>query len=218
MPPNLTEIEHKILSYMVEYLRTNTYQPSIREIGERFGIKSTKTVSEHLQSLADKGCLERDPSRSRAVKIVGMDLTNAQAVSVPCFTRLPEDRFGHRSARAETFLTLDRRLAGDKGAFFVEARADDLAPLGCTEGDYILVEPSSVSDLPDGVIVAARVEERPGYYRFTRNGHGVQLHPLAGKGAPTDVQDPGSLVLLGRVTGMYRRVSHLAASATAFAH
>ena len=49
MPPNLSEIERKILDYMVGYLRENTYQPSIREIGERFGIKSTKTVSEHLQ-------------------------------------------------------------------------------------------------------------------------------------------------------------------------
>jgi repressor LexA len=218
MPPNLTEIEHKILSYMVEYLRTNTYQPSIREIGERFGIKSTKTVSEHLQSLADKGCLERDPSRSRAVKILGMDLANAQAVSVPCFPRLPEDRHGHGSVLAETTLTLDRRLAGDKGAFFVEARAEDLAPLGCTEGDYILLEPSSVNELPDGVIVAARVEDRPGYYRFTRNGHGIQLHPLTGKGIATEVQDPSSLVLLGRVTGMYRRISHVALAATAFAH
>ncbi len=218
MPPSLTEIEQKILSYMVEYLRTNTYQPSIREIGERFGIKSTKTVSEHLQALADKGCLERDPSRSRAVKILGMDLANAQAVSVPCFSRLPEDRSGYRNARAETTLTLDRRLAGDKGAFFVEARADDLAPLGCAEGDYILLEPASVNELPDGVIVAAKVEDQPGYYRLTRNGSSIQLHPLAGKGIPTEVQDPASLVLLGRVTGMYRRVSHLAASATAFAH
>jgi SOS-response transcriptional repressor LexA len=47
MSASLTDIERKILDYMVHYLRSNTYQPSIREIGERFGIKSTKTVSEH---------------------------------------------------------------------------------------------------------------------------------------------------------------------------
>ena len=49
----LSEMERRILDFMVQYLRANTYQPSIREIGERFGIKSTKTVSEHLQALAD---------------------------------------------------------------------------------------------------------------------------------------------------------------------
>jgi repressor LexA len=217
MPPNLSEIERKILDYMVDYLRSNTYQPSIREIGERFGIKSTKTVSEHLQALADKGFLERDPSRSRGVKILGMDL-NAQAVSVPCFPHLPEDRNAQRASRAEMFLTLDRRLAGDKGAFFVQARAEELAPLGCFEGDYVLLEPAAVGEVSEGAVVAARVEGRPAYYRFNRNGRTVLLHPLVGKTGPTVVDDPEGLVLLGRVTGIYRRIDHLPASVTTVAH
>jgi repressor LexA len=217
MLPNLTEIEEKILDYMVSYLRENTYQPSIREIGERFGIKSTKTVSEHLQALADKGFLERDPSRSRGVKILGMDL-DAPAVSVPCFSRLPEDGRGPRADRAESFLTLDRRLAGEKGAFFVEARAEELAPLGCLEGDYILMEPINLMELKDGAIVAAKIDGPAAYYRFSRTDQAVQLHPLAGKGAPTQVADANSLVLLGRITGMYRRMDHLPAAVTAIAH
>ena len=75
--PALTDLEQRILDYMVLYLRTHTYQPSIREIGHHFGIKSTKTVSELLQSLAEKGVVERDPSRSRGIRILGLDL-NAQ--------------------------------------------------------------------------------------------------------------------------------------------
>jgi repressor LexA len=217
MPPNLSEIERKILDYMVGYLRENTYQPSIREIGEQFGIKSTKTVSEHLQGLANKGFLERDPSRSRGVKILGMDL-NAQAVSVPCFPTLPEDRSSQRASRAESFLTLDRRLAGENGAFFVQARAEELAPLGCMEGDYVLPEPAAVGDLVDGAVVAARIEGRPGYYRFIRNGRVVHLHPIGGQGDPTVVDDPEGLPILGRIMGMYRRMDHLPASVTSVAH
>jgi repressor LexA len=217
MPPNLTDIEQKILDYMVEYLRSNTYQPSIREIGERFGIKSTKTVSEHLQALADKGFLERDPSRSRGVKILGMDL-NAQAVSVPCFSRLPEEPNAHRTSRAETFLTLDRRLAGDKGAFFVQARAEELTPLGCVDGDYVLLEPVSPGEVGEGAIVAAKVAEHSAYYRFNRNGHTVVLSPLVGKTEPTLVEEPEKLVLFGKITGIFRRMDHLPASVTAVAH
>ena len=71
MPAQLNKVERRILDYIIDYLKRNTYQPSIREIGKRFGIKSTKTVSEHLQSLADKGYIERDSSRSRAVRVVG---------------------------------------------------------------------------------------------------------------------------------------------------
>lgn len=217
MPPNLTEIEQKILDYMVSYLRSNTYQPSIREIGERFGIKSTKTVSEHLQALADKGFLERDPSRSRGVKILGMDL-NAQAVSVPCFPSLPEDRNGRRGVRPEMFLTLDRRLAGGKGAFFVQARAEELASLGLMEGDYVLLEPASVAELPEEAIIAAKVEGRSAFYRFARNGPSIQLHPLGGKRMTMVLADPGALILLGRVTAMYRRMDRLPVSVTAVAH
>jgi repressor LexA len=217
MPPNLTEIERKILDYMVEYLRTNTYQPSIREIGEQFGIKSTKTVSEHLQALADKGFLERDPSRSRGVKILGMDL-NAQAVSVPCFRNLPVDRNGQRLSRAEMHLTLDRRLAGDRGAFFVQARAEELAFLGCMEGDYVLLEPTSPAEVLNGAIVAARVGDVSSYFRYIRNERTAELHPLGGKSPPTVVEDPSNLVLLGRVTGLYRRLDHARVSSTVITH
>jgi len=217
MPPNLTEIERRILDYMVDYLRSNTYQPSIREIGERFGIKSTKTVSEHLQALADKGFLERDPSRSRGVKILGMDL-NAQAVSVPCFPSLPEDGNGQRASRAEMFLTLDRRLAGERGAFFVRARAEELPSLGCVDGDYVLLEPAGHGDVAEGSIVAARVEGRSAYYRFNRNGQTVLLHSLVGRGGPTVVENPEGLSLLGRVIGIYRRMDHLPAAVTTVAH
>jgi repressor LexA len=76
MPKPLTSLERRILDFIVEYLRRNTYQPSIREIGSRFGIKSTKTVSEYLQSLADKGWIERDSSRSRGVRVIGLWLGN----------------------------------------------------------------------------------------------------------------------------------------------
>ena len=114
----LTEIERKILDFMVQYLRANTYQPSIREIGERFGIKSTKTVSEHLQALADKGFLERDPSRSRGVKILGVDL-GADTISIPCFGDVPDD--GAQGDRPEMYVAIDRRLGGESGSFFVRA-------------------------------------------------------------------------------------------------
>ena len=186
---------------MVQYLRTNTYQPSIREIGERFGIKSTKTVSEHLQALADKGYLERDPSRSRGVKILGVDLS-AQTISVPCFSEMPDGR----KRKADFHLSLDRRLAGDKGAFFVRAAANDLAVLGVHEGDYVLVEPASAADLEDGAVVAARVEPGAWYYRMTRNGAGTHLEALRPGGETTLVQDLDRLEILGRVAAFYRRI------------
>ena len=204
----LTEIERKILDFMVQYLRANTYQPSIREIGERFGIKSTKTVSEHLQALAEKGCLERDPSRSRGVKILGVDLS-ADTVAVPCFAELPvgEDR------RSDTHVSVDRQLGSRDGSYMVRASAGDLAVLGVTEGDLLLVSPTTVEDLDDGAVIVAEVGDQATFHRFARNGTGVYLEALKPGGGTTHVEDASTLRIVGRVTGFYRRMDEVGALA-----
>ncbi len=205
MPPALTEIERKILDYMSRYLRENTYQPSVREIGGRFGIKSTKTVSEYLQSLADKGYLERDPSRSRAVRIVGMDL-NAETVSVPCYREVPVDDGRLRVDHAEMNLSLDRRIAGAKGAFFVRVRGESLAGLGISDGDMLLVEPCGLHDVGSGQVILVREHGEVSYCRYVVSDGRPRLHSARPGTPPTPVEDAQGLDVLGRVTALYRRL------------
>lgn len=204
----LTDIERKILDYMVLYLRTNTYQPSIREIGEQFSIKSTKTVSEHLQALADKGFLERDPSRSRGVRILGVDL-NPETVSVPCYRDLPEVDSGFRTDGADTYFSLDRRLAASKGCFMVQAPGDRLAAMGVTEGDFLIIEPVLAEELEDGEVLVARIGAGTDYYRLRKTGGQTFLHPMRADAEPIAVEEMASLGLVGRVSALYRRISPL---------
>lgn len=203
----LTEIERKILDFMVQYLRANTYQPSIREIGERFGIKSTKTVSEHLQALADKGCLERDPSRSRGVKILGVDLS-ADTVAVPCFSEMPVDG---STAAADMYVSVDRQLGSESGSFMVRAASGDLAVLGVAEGDFVLVTPATVDEIDTGSVIVAAIGHESGFHRVTRNGKGICLEALQPGGATTLLEDAAKLRLMGRVTGFYRRMDEAGA-------
>jgi SOS-response transcriptional repressor LexA len=130
-PGKLTDLERDVLEYLVEYLRANTYQPSIREIGQRFGIRSTKTVSELLQSLAQKGWVERDPSRSRGVRLLGLDLAT-RAVVVPCI----DDEAGGSAA-----FELDRRIAGNTGGWLMTMPDGSLTAHGIHRRDLLLVEP-----------------------------------------------------------------------------
>ncbi len=205
---SLTEIEQKILDFMVQYLRANTYQPSIREIGERFAIKSTKTVSEHLQALAEKGCLERDPSRSRGVKILGVDLS-ADTVAVPCFSSVPDHPGGGDSV--EMYVSVDRQLGSRDGSFMVRARAGDLAVLGVSEGDLVLVSPVSVDEVQDGSVIVAEVGAVSAFHRFTRNGRGIYLEALQPGGGTTLVEDADDLQVIGRVAGFFRSMDEAAA-------
>jgi repressor LexA len=206
MPEALSKIERRILNYLVDYLKEHTYQPSIREIGKRYGIKSTKTVSEHLQSLADKGYIERDSSRSRGVRILGMNLAPG-VLSVPCY--------GHVAAGVPALLRddvreefeLDRKLVGSSDAFMLEVRGDSMNGMGIVEGDLAIIEPVEESELQNGEIVAARVDGDATVKRYFANGGKVVLEPANPNYAPILVHEHNDFVVLGRVTGIHRRLT-----------
>lgn len=205
MPEPLSKMERRILDYLIDYLTRNTYQPSIREIGRRFGIKSTKTVSEYLQSLADKGYIEREASRSRGVRIVGLELQNANAIAVPFYGKIAAGTPAAIPDSADTEFALDPKLAGSSGVFFLEVSGDSMEGMGILDGDLVLVEPLDDSVLQNGEVVAARVDGESAVKRyFERNGE-VILEPANPDYPPMMVGGVDDFAVLGRVTGLYRR-------------
>lgn len=204
MPEPLTKIERRILNYLVDYLKQNTYQPSIREIGKRFGIKSTKTVSEHLQSLADKGYIERDASRSRGVKILGMNLA-PELVNIPCYGKIAAGPLALLREHVIDETSLDRKLVGSADAFFLEVKGDSMQGMGILDGDRVLVEPAEEEDLKNGEIVAARVDGDATVKRYFANGGKVVLEPANSNYAPILVHESNDFVVLGRVAGLFRQ-------------
>jgi repressor LexA len=217
MPAVLTDTERKILDYMARYLRANTYQPSIREIGEEFGIKSTKTVSEYLQGLARKGYLERHPSRSRGVRILGLDLS-PQTVSIPCYPGLPDSEKGYAADGVEAYLTLDRRMSGAKGCYFVRVRSDDFQGAGFEEGDLFLVEPAVAAQLKEGELAVIRLEDGPQLVRLQRSSRGLTLRSGRTGAEVGVVESPDRLTVTGRVTALYRRMDGVPVSTSPTAH
>lgn len=204
MPEALSKIERRILNYLVDYLKENTYQPSIREIGKRFGIKSTKTVSEHLQSLADKGFIERDASRSRGVKILGMNLAPG-VLNVPVYGRIAAGVPALLREDVRESFELDRKLVGSSDAFMLEVKGDSMAGMGILSGDSVIVEPADERDLLNGEIVAARVDGDATVKRYFANGGQVVLEAANTDYAPILVHEHNDFTVLGRVTGLYRR-------------
>lgn len=193
MPEPLTDLERRVLEYLVQYLRSNTYQPSIREIGREFSLKSTKTVSELLQSLADKGWIERDPSRSRGVRLLGLQL-QPDAVSVPLFAEPEQPPVGG--------LILDRQL-GRTGTFLLGMPDALLSGFGIHRGDLLFIEPLDPADLLDGDVVCARVGGALAIRRVHKGPEGTVLDASSAEGLPIPVSD---VAVHGRVTGLIRRL------------
>jgi repressor LexA len=199
MPDQLNELERRVLDYLVEYLRTNTYQPSIREIGREFSIKSTKTVSELLQSLARKGWIERDPSRSRGVRLIGVEM-RAEAVSLPVYEYAD-------AATASDQFQLDRKIVPAHGAFLLPMAGDHLLEQGIRHGDLLIIEPVDAAALESGDMVLAHSDGAAAARRFVRNGAAMSLDPVRRGELPVTLtaRQAGS-VIRGRITGLVRRL------------
>ena len=201
MAQPLTPTERRVYNYLIDFLAENTYQPSVREIGKKFRIKSTKTVSDLLASLSTKGFIERDHSRSRGVRIVGHG-SQASTQPVPYYGRihagepalLPEHRAG--------FLTMDRRFLPTDDVFFLRVKGESMIGRGIFDGDYVLVSPSTRAK--DGDIVAARLGEEATIKTMTHRGATIVLEPANDAERAIEVGPRDDFAVLGVVCGVFR--------------
>jgi repressor LexA len=200
VPQPLTQLEARVLDYLVEYLRDHTYQPSVREIGSRFAIKSTKTVSELLQSLADKGWVERDPSRSRGVRLLGLK-PDADTVAVPVLDA---------PGTATVEFHLDRRLVGGAGAWLLPMWGNHLAEEGIRTGDLLIVEPVGPDEPGTGDLLVTQTAGATTVRRCRREADTLVLEPVAaGEPSLTLTSRQAASVIRGRVAGVVRRIRPL---------
>ncbi len=202
MTEPLTPLERRVYHYLIDFLAENTYQPSIREIAKKFRIKSTKTVSDLLGALSQKGFIERDQSRSRGVRIVGFSGGVANTQPIPYFGRihagepalLPEHRVG--------FMTMDRRFLPTDDVFFLRIKGESMIGRGIFDSDYVMVSPSTRAN--DGDIVAARLGEEATIKTLTHRGATVVLEPANDAERAIEVGPHDDFAVLGVVCGVFR--------------
>lgn len=203
MPESLTPLERRIYHYLIDFLTENTYQPSIREIGKRFGIKSTKTVSEYLQALADKGYIERDPSRSRGVRLLGYSGV-ARTVPIPYYGKIHAGEPSLLPEYRQGYLTMDRRFVPNEQSFFLKVKGDSMIGRGIHDGDFVMVDPDGGKDAKDGAIVAARLGEEATIKTLTHADGTVVLEPANPDDRAIVVKPEDDFALLGVVCGVFR--------------
>jgi repressor LexA len=201
MAEPLTQLERRVYHYMIDFLAENTYQPSIREIAKKFRIKSTKTVSDLLHSLATKGYIERDESRSRGVRLLGFAAAGA-IQPVPYYGKvhagepalLPEHRAG--------YVTMDRRFLPSDDVFLLKVKGDSMTGRCISDGDFVLVSPSARAK--DGDIVAARLGSDATIKTLTHRGASVVLEPAHPGERSIEVGPRDDFAVLGVVCGVFR--------------
>lgn len=154
MADPLSPLERKVYHYLIDFLAEHTYQPSVREIGQRFQIRSTKTVAAILQTIADKGYIERAPGRSRGVKLLGYSsIGNVQPI--PQYASVHASLPAFRPDDVQRYIAMDRSFVTADEAFLLPVPDESMAGRGLARGDLVLVDPTARA--VDGDLVVVRI-------------------------------------------------------------
>jgi repressor LexA len=218
----LTERQEEVLRYIAERLQETGYPPTIREIGNGLGIRSTNGVNDHLKALERKGYLDRSSSKSRAIQLTDLasevDGMDAYAPSTPPSMGISVPLLGEIAAGAplESVSTdcervvLDPAWIGRKDEadiFALRVQGESMIGDGIFDGDLIFVERQS--QVRRGAMVAVWMNGGATVKRYYQDGDVIRLEPSNPTMEPILVHaSSGEEVrLLGRVVGVYRQVS-----------
>lgn len=197
----LTPLERRVYHYLLDYLAENTFQPSVREIGRRFRIRSTKTVAELLATLAEKGFIEREAGRSRGVKIIGWS-SMGQVQPVALYARVNPVAPHLSDENRERWVAMDRAFVPSDDAFLLRHGDDAMMARGVHSGDLVLVSPSTRAR--DGDLVAARVGSHVLVRVVSRQGAVLSLTATNGVDRELFLGPADDFSVLGVVTAVFR--------------
>jgi repressor LexA len=204
-----TPRQREILDFVNDHCDRHGYPPTVREIGQAVGLTSSSTVHAHLANLERLGLLRRDPTKPRALELVGRERAGQGAETAPGDVRvLPI--VGSIAAgtpilaeqNVESTIGLPGMLTASGDNFVLSVRGDSMIDDGILDGDYVVVR--SQQDADDGEIVAALVSgSEATVKRIYRDGQRVRLQPANPALQPTY---PDDVEVLGKVVGVFRRL------------
>jgi repressor LexA len=204
--------QQEIYDFIVRYARRHGYPPTVREIGAEVGLASPSTVHAHLAKLEQGGYLKRDPTKPRALELVGR-ARSKEASAVDEISVLP--LLGQIAAggpllaeeNVADYVAVPEPLArGGGDEFLLRVQGDSMVNAGILQDDYLVVRQQRTAE--NGEIVAALVgaddsANEATVKRFFREPGRVRLQPENDAYEPLY---PEHVQILGKVTGVFRQL------------
>ncbi|MBE6978799.1 MAG: transcriptional repressor LexA [Ruminococcaceae bacterium] len=189
--PRTSNKAQLIVDYVNQFIQENGYSPSVREIGAAVGLRSTASVSYHLQALQEKGLLASPGAKGRKRAIV----TTARPGQIPVIGVVTAGLPILAVENQEGSISWD----GDPSCFALRVRGDSMINAAILPGDLVVVRPQAAAD--DGQIVVARIGDEATVKRLRRRSGQVWLMPENDSYAPIDGSEAE---IIGIVKGVIR--------------
>ena len=208
----LTGRQREIFDFLSEYVRGHGYPPTVREIGEAVGLASPSTVHAHLANIERAGLIKRDPTKPRALELVGRDRDggssrDSKLLSLPLLGEIAAGGLLLAEQDVEDYLEVPELLAAGGADFLLRVKGESMIQAGILDGDYVVVRRQQDARNGDVVVALAgddEAAEEATVKRFFREDGRVRLQPENDALEPIYAQH---VEVLGKVIGVFRQVS-----------
>ena len=202
---SLTKRQREIFDFIKRYSSEHGYPPTVRDIGKAIGLTSSSTVHAHLANLEKLGLVRRDPTKPRALELLG----EAARKVVPGRAGLP--LVGRVAAGApilaeeniEEYVEIPDIAGGDAGEYLLRVRGDSMKDAGILDGDFVVVQRQDAATNGEIVVALVGEESEATVKRFFHEADHVRLQPENETMEPIRSRD---VRVLGRVVGVFRKV------------
>ena len=201
----LTGRQQEIWQFLVDYVDRLGYPPTVREIGEAVGLASPSTVHAHLANLERAGLLRRDPTKPRALELIGREHP-ASTATLPKLPLLGQIAAGGpllAEQNVEDELAVPETLRGD---FLLRVKGESMIEAGILDGDIVVVR--RAQDARNGDIVVAlagddETADEATVKTFYKEKGGIRLQP---ENSALDPIYAEYVRVLGKVVGVFREL------------
>jgi repressor LexA len=210
----LTGRQREIYDFLSEYVRERGYPPTVREIGEAVGLASPSTVHAHLANLERAGLLKRDPTKPRALELIGRDKGPAPAargdstvLSLPLVGEIAAGGPLLAEDDIQEYLEVPELLAAGGADFLLRVKGESMIQAGILDGDYVVVRKQQDARNGDVVVALAGEDETADeatVKRFFREDGRIRLQPENDELEP--IYAP-HVQIVGKVIGVFRQVT-----------
>lgn len=195
----LNEKEEAVLNYLIKNISENGYAPSVRDIANDLGIKSTSSVHSYLHKLEKEGYIEQEQGKRRTLRLcTPYSLGVGKIPLVGCITA------GKPILAVENFdgyvdLPWDKLKYPENELFALKVKGESMIDAGILDGDVVIVHKGNYAE--NGDIVIALIDEEATVKTFYREHGHYRLQPENKTMQPIIVND---LTILGKVVASFR--------------
>lgn len=191
----LSKTQRAVFDFICKTIDNDGIAPSVREIAQAVGVKSTSTVQYNLDILESKGFIERSSNLKRTIRIPNRK-SNSQ--SIPLVGTVTAGLPILATQSIEEYISVPLKQ-GDSTYFALRIKGDSMINAGILDGDIVVVSQTPTAE--NGDIIVALIDDEATVKRFFKENGAFRLQPENPAYEPIIVNE---LAVLGRVKMVIR--------------